>query len=437
MTPTPSHQPSLAFGLRWESDLFGPVPAWAVTPNIATIEALSRQHLGADNLSVEFLAGGAFNRVYLITVSSNTGMDQKSYVFRATLPVEPFYKTASEVATLQLLRQHTSLPVPEVFAYDCTTKNELGFEWTIMEKIPGVCLGEVWPDLSLEGKKIVVERLGQFSKELREKCRFNAIGSLYQRTELSEGDLKVSVATDYNDFVIGPIVNSFIFAGKRKPLIERDRGPYRSDRAYLLALMKVELEDKKLLLKLTFEKRAAGIQKAKHESLESDEDDDLAEDVPEIQETIQQLLEILPSIFPEDMQTEEFVLRHHDLNHSNVMVDHTTLEITGIIDWECITTVPAWEDTYPKMLLGEDMEEQPEPLAFGDTDEFRIERWEKWENTKLRKIFDQAAGSGANNDKDACDKRGFREQLDLLELSTRMVKNWIIEYEKRKREQGC
>ena len=185
------------------------------------------------------------------------------------------------------------------------------------------------------------------------------------------------------------------------------------------------------------DKRAASIQEATHEHSESDEDDDLVEDVAEIEETIQKLREILPSIFSKDMQTEEFVLRHHDLSCSNVMVDRTTLEITGIIDWECITTVPAWEDTHPKMLWGEDTEEQPEPLAFGDTDLYRVEIWEKWENTKLRKIFYQAAGLGSNNDQDACDKLGFKEKLYLLEFSTRIVKNWIIEYEKRKREQGC
>ena len=248
--PTHSDQPSSAFGLYWESNFFGAVPAWAATPNIATIEALSRQHLSIDDFSVEFLAGGTFNKVYLITVS-NTIKDQKAYIFRATLPVEPFYKTASEVATLRLLRQSTSLPVPDVFAYDCMTENELRFEWIIMEKIPGVCLEEVWRNLSLERKAIVVKQLGQFSKELRGKCRFDAIGSLYEYTELGEADLKVAAATDNNDFVIGPIVNSSILAGERKPLIKRDRGPYRSDREYLLALMQVELEDKKLLLKLT------------------------------------------------------------------------------------------------------------------------------------------------------------------------------------------
>ncbi|KAG0128093.1 hypothetical protein HOY82DRAFT_566652 [Tuber indicum] len=399
MTPTHSHQPS----------------------------TLSRQHLRADDLSVKLLAEGAFNKVYLITVSSNTIKDQKSYIFRVTLPVEPFYKTASEVATLRLLRQCTPLPVPE-----------LRFEWIIMEKVSGVCLREAWHDLSLERKAVVVERLGQLSKELYEKCRFDAIGSLYQHTELSEEDLKVTVATDNNDFVIGPIVNSFIFAGKRKPLIKRDHGPYRSGREYLLALMKVELEDKKLLLKLISDKRVAGVQNAHSngEDSESDEDD-LTADVPEIEDTIRQLQEIFTSLFSNDMPTKEFVLRHHDLSHSNIMVDRTTPEITGIVDWECITTVLAWEDTYPQMLQGEDLEERPESLAFRDTDKCRVERWERWENTKLRKIFDQAARSGANNDKDELDKCGVREQLDLLEFSTKMVKDWVIEYEKQGRAQCC
>ncbi|KAG0632898.1 hypothetical protein HOY80DRAFT_689486 [Tuber brumale] len=80
MTSTPSHHPSLPFGLRWESNFYGPVPAWAATPNVVAIEALSRQHLGADNLSVKYLAGGVFNKVYLIRVPSDNILDPKSYL---------------------------------------------------------------------------------------------------------------------------------------------------------------------------------------------------------------------------------------------------------------------------------------------------------------------------------------------------------------------
>jgi len=186
------------------------------------------------------------------------------------------------------------------------------------------------------------------------------------------------------------------------------------------------------------DKRAAGVQKAHSDDEDSESDeDDLAADVPEIEDTVRRLQEILTSLFSNDMQIKEFALRHHDLSLSNIMVDHTTLEITGIVDWECIATAPAWEDTYPQMLQGEDMEEQPEPLEFGDTDECCVETWEMWENTELRKTFDQAAGSGTSNDNNGWDKRGVREQLDLLEFSTKMVKDWIIEYEKREHVQCC
>lgn len=251
MAPTPSRPTPLNSGLRWTADLFGPVPVWSKTPYIPTIESLSRRYLGADNLSVNFFAGGAFNKLYSITVSSNTSTETKSYIFRVALPVEPFYKTASEIATLRYLRRQTSIPVPEVIAYNCTVENELGFEWILMEKIPGVSLGEVWGNLNLSTKKIVAECIGQYTKQLREKCRFDAIGSLYQRTELSGEDAKTAVATGHHDFVIGPVVTTFFFAGKRKALVERNRGPYRSDREYILALTQVELEDMKLLQKLT------------------------------------------------------------------------------------------------------------------------------------------------------------------------------------------
>ncbi|KAG0137950.1 hypothetical protein HOY82DRAFT_645060 [Tuber indicum] len=159
----------------------------------------------------------------------------------------------------------TSLPVPEVFAYDCTTENELGFEWIIMEKVTGGCLRVFWHHVSLERKAVVVEHSGQLSKEIRGKCRFGAVGSLYQHAELSEGDLKVA----------------------RKPLMKRDRGPYRSDSDYLLASTKVDLEDRKLLLKLVSDKGAAGVQKAHSNDADSASDqDDLAADVPEIEDTI-------------------------------------------------------------------------------------------------------------------------------------------------------
>ena len=62
--------------------------------------------------------------LYTVSVSdSGDGLDSSKYIFRLASPVEPFYKTASEVATLSYIREHTSIPMPRVIAYSSTAKN--------------------------------------------------------------------------------------------------------------------------------------------------------------------------------------------------------------------------------------------------------------------------------------------------------------------------
>ena len=56
-----------------------------------------------------------------------------THIMRVAIPVEPFFKTESEVATMDYVRKHTSLPVPRVLAYDSSTSNQVGFEWIVMD----------------------------------------------------------------------------------------------------------------------------------------------------------------------------------------------------------------------------------------------------------------------------------------------------------------
>ena len=66
--------------------------------------------------------------------------------------MEPFYKIASEVANLSYVRGHTSVPVPRIVAHSSTADNELGFEWVLTEKTPGVSLKSVWHEMVMEMK---------------------------------------------------------------------------------------------------------------------------------------------------------------------------------------------------------------------------------------------------------------------------------------------
>ena len=138
-------------------------------PDISAIESLSRNHLQIPTehtLTATLLAQGAFNKVYILITSDRDGLEsQLPCVFRFTLPVEPFYKTASEVATLSYIREHTSVPVPHVIAYNSTADDEFGFEWILMERIPGVSLKSVWGEMDTEAKEKQTQAVARYVQQ--------------------------------------------------------------------------------------------------------------------------------------------------------------------------------------------------------------------------------------------------------------------------------
>ena len=76
--------------------------------------SIYRAHLGCDEEvlpDVSFYAQGAFNKLYKVSTVDTTCL------MRASLPFDPRYKTESEVATIEFVRQKTSLPVPRIIAF--------------------------------------------------------------------------------------------------------------------------------------------------------------------------------------------------------------------------------------------------------------------------------------------------------------------------------
>jgi aminoglycoside phosphotransferase len=389
-----------------------------VDPDISIIESLSRNHLqipDSHHLTVKFDAEGAFNKIYTIFTSGDSGAEsQLPYIFRVTLPVEPFYKTASEVATLTYIRQHTSIPVPRVVAFSSTAENELGFEWILMDKVPGVSLKSVWREMEMEAKERNTRVIARYVKQLHNQCSFDVIGNLYFRHDIPNETVRTVSVTD-DRFVIGPTVTTFMFAGGRKLRLPRNLGPYSDDAEYMAALADAEAEDIQFL-------QSPGARTY------DDFDEDLAEEAPEIMEAWRELQRVRATFFPSHLRS--FALSHHDLSLSNILVDPTTYEINGIIDWECTGTRPGWEDRYPEFLEGPEREEKPEPLSPGDDNEFRVEQWEDWEKTILRPFWNEELGN-VEHGNDAVDKMrlDWRRHLDWLEISAGRVMRWIeVEY---------
>ncbi|KAH8586476.1 kinase-like domain-containing protein, partial [Bisporella sp. PMI_857] len=143
------------------------------SPDLSIINKIASRILPNGPFTCEFLVEGSFNKVYRLVDQDGSS----DFILRAALPIDPFYKTASEVATIHFVQRTTQIPVPEVIAYD-PVGNELGFEWIIQRFMPGVKLSDIWTELSLEDKMTIGREVTGYLHELR-KHHFDAIGNLY------------------------------------------------------------------------------------------------------------------------------------------------------------------------------------------------------------------------------------------------------------------
>ncbi|KAF8800116.1 hypothetical protein BYT27DRAFT_7149112 [Phlegmacium glaucopus] len=397
--------------MSWREDTVHTEPVWSIDPDISVVEAISRYHLlsrvGITNeeLTVTLLGEGSFNKAYTVNVKAVSAV--KSYVFRASLPVEPGDKVRSEVATLDYIKRHTDIPVPTVVAYDGSSDNALGFEWILMEKISGEPIRNIWRGLSDSSKAAITREIASYVNQMRKNCLFNEIGALYH-------------GSDNEEFTTGPIVTQFMFMGARRQLLARTRGPYHHDSDFVQALIEIQVADVQLVKTMSPD--------------DPNFDEDLFEDAPGVLHAVEELLSLIPQIFPKDTRNEPIrtVLMHPDLSHSNIMIDPETLKITGVIDWECTNASPQWEHPYPQCLIGPEVAEEANRVGLGDMDQLRNELWDDWEKTQLRKVFDEVAGPAPlAEDPLAPLKRQFLEALATAEQSEVWVERWVKETRER------
>ena len=209
------------YGLEWGQYLLGSRPRWAVEPQLDIIEQICRQKLNQPHtLTVEFFGQGAFNKLY--TVQCETG----KYMMRVSLPMDPRYKTLSEVATLAFVRQNTNMPVPKVVTCDTSNDNGLGFEGILMDLMPGKVLGDCWTTMSWTAKEELVKHVVFLTAEMSRK-RFNTIGNLYYAQEGRNGDDVSGSSADGDRFRVGRIVSKQFFWDDH---LRQDvpKGPFRS-----------------------------------------------------------------------------------------------------------------------------------------------------------------------------------------------------------------
>ncbi|KAH8747236.1 kinase-like domain-containing protein [Diaporthe sp. PMI_573] len=328
-------------GLEWEDNLFSLIPRWTREPSVEAIEGVCRRQLevpAGSPCTASFYAAGAFNKLYLIACAD------ESFLMRVTLPVNPYYKTRGEVATLCWVREHTNIPVPKVIAFEDNNDNTIGFEWILMELMSGTTAYQQWRTMTLEQKSAIAKSIAEF--QVQSSCYGNSPFTNIGTLDLENGPPRVKAPTKVT---LGKIVSHEFFMGNR---IKYDvpRGPFRSSLDWLTSEIRL------IMLEQT-------------EALDKAEDDDDREDAEEILNVARKLLSVFPKVFPNDDDQEDEIataLYHDDLSLHNILVNKEG-EITAIVDWECVSAMPIWLTTkMPKFLIGESREEEPIQDVYAD-----------------------------------------------------------------------
>lgn len=425
-------------GLEWVAGTFGLEPRWTVEPNIAKIELLARKHLKLEQNAychVTFYAQGAFNKLYKIETEAGCTL------MRVALPVDPFNKINSEVATIIFVHKNTDIPVPQIFAFDDSRENELSFERILMEMLPGATLRTRWRRLSRDAKRDLVKQVAKY--------QFPAIGNIFVNPEtqlMIKGSPHSTVAADTKQVreenqqllpALGQLV-SMIFWGDH---ITQDvpRGPFTNSEDWIRARLTLVLTNQERIIKT------------------SDDEDDIeeAEDAKEIAE---RLLKLLPNIFPLNTNTPKLsILFHDDLSMQNILCDGDG-KITGILDWECVSALPLWRACeLPEFLTGRDRNEEPQRDQYapdnGEEDTSRFTRdvvdnegvnslyWEhllEYELTILRDLFLKEMGNIAPRWIEELEKGEVKADFELAVQNcdnswrTKKVKSWVDALEKGK-----
>ncbi|KAJ4327419.1 hypothetical protein N0V84_002191 [Fusarium piperis] len=380
-------------GLFWEHSGIDLEPQWESEPRIEAIQSVCCDLFETDALddfTVSFLSSGALNKVYIVEYK----VQKKKFVFRVSLPVDPQYKTAGEVATLSWLELNTTIPSPRVHAFQYSSENKIGYEWIMMDLMPGASAYHRWRKMSMMAKTRLVETIARYQAELINSSEFRAIGTL-QNFDLRRGAERPP----------GRIV-SLIFCWGKNFHYNIPRGPFRSSHDWLKAFISVIIQEK-----------ASEINEA-----EDEEDRDCAKSALKVALMLDGLL---PKIFPRIQNPpERTILWHDDLSLENIMVNEEG-EVTAIIDWECVSAMPLWVTTQiPDFLVGPDREEEPCREKYADKapeDESESEDidqgkceiyWDhlmEYEQTQLRKVWMDRMARG---------RRGWTESMseDVLKV---------------------
>ncbi|KAJ5951641.1 uncharacterized protein N7479_010054 [Penicillium vulpinum] len=273
----------------------------------------------------------------------------------------PSIKTRNEVGVMTWIRQNTTIPIPAIIRYDSTDNNIIRHEFTLLEKVPGKSIDQIYHTLSADVRTKIVHQLTDYLIELHAHPWDGYVGGL----TITNGEINKGPPIEENFWQLPDVEKYWAGSESLELLNPIPSQGFPSFVDFTLACLN---------------RYIYAIEK--HSSLESYRDL-----IPRIRTFITSIQD-----HADGLNQVVYVLAHKDLHFANIMCDpdHPDCPITGVLDWEFSSVVPAPRWNPPRAFLW-NMKSTPE---------------DKEEQTRMEKLFESV-----------CCKKGAGKILKEMELS--------------------
>ncbi|PGH15602.1 hypothetical protein AJ80_05466 [Polytolypa hystricis UAMH7299] len=298
-------------------------------------------------ISVEKFADGMHSRALLLTMDNGVQVVGKILNPNAG---RAHFTTASEVATMDFMRNVLGTPVPKVLSWSSTRDNPVGAEYIIMEKLPGIQLDEIWNKLDVAARLKIVKKIAMCQADWT-MTSFSQFSSLYYKQDILSAKSLVYTDKDGNQitdsrFAIGLSTSRQNTDDGRKE-IEFERGPWKTVEEYEVATGLRELTCIEQFPQHPISPIAlygpGTYRPSKQKKLDA----------------VRGYLKIVKYLLPDDDHHHQSIqtshIWHNDLHADNIFVNpDDPSEITGFIDWQSSELAPLYDHTIEPYILDYD-----------------------------------------------------------------------------------
>ncbi|KAE8422868.1 kinase-like domain-containing protein [Aspergillus pseudocaelatus] len=234
---------------------------------------------------------GLHNKAFLLMLN-----DGSEVVARLPNPNArpPVFTTASEVATMEYVREILGLPAPRVLRWSSDSSNPVGSEYIIMEKAKGIPLGDTWYQLSTISKHKFIKQVVELEIKLAAK------------------------------FCIGPVVDPILWSDERAEL----------------GLNRGSCKPSSSLIGTNERTWAMQYAKPRMNYYRSNTNSEMPDEYIDLIEKYLLVVPHLTQCEPDCADLLQPMLWHNDLHLNSIYVDLNTETITDIIDWQSTTVAP-------------------------------------------------------------------------------------------------